>query len=269
MIRSSNIFWGGVLIVLGALFLVDTLGIIEINLWSIFWPLLLIVCGVWVLVGYFRRADPVGGEEASIPLDNARSAKIHLRHGAGRLTVGTGAGPMDLISGTFGGGLNFKTRGDGDGLDVTMRVRDSGFPVVMFPWLWGPQHNFEWDVKFTDEIPLELKLNTGASDARLDLTDLQITNLRVDTGASATEITLPDSVEFTKVVIKAGAASVNVNVPEGVAARIRVSGGLMGANVDRNRFPKSGGYYQSPDYETASHKAEIRVEGGVGSVTVR
>jgi hypothetical protein len=127
----------------------------------------------------------------------------------------------------------------------------------------------EWDISLTDEIPLELKLNTGASDTRLNLTDLQVTNLWVETGASATEIHMPDSVAHTKAVIKAGAASVKVHIPEGVAARIRITGGLMGASVDTHRFPKSGGYYQSPDYETASFKAELRVETGVGSVTVK
>jgi len=61
---------------------------------------------------------------------------------------------------------------------------------------------------------------------------------------------------------------VKINIPEGVAAKIRVTGGMMSSDVDRSRFPKSGGYYQSPDYDTATHKAEIRVEMGMGSVKI-
>jgi hypothetical protein len=269
MMRSSHFFWGGVLVLLGGIFLVDSLGIVTINIWGILWPVLLILFGLWVLMGYFLRGEPAEGETASVPLDGARSARINIQHGAGRLTIGAGAGPMELVSGTFGGGLNAHTRQDGDKTQVTLRVRDLGFPMVIFPWFWGPHNMLEWNVSLTDEIPLELKLNTGASDTRLNLTDLQITSLWVETGASATEIHMPDSAAFTKAVIKAGAASVNVRVPDGVAARIRVSGGLMSANVDTQRFPKSGGYYQSSDYETAPFKAEIRVETGVGSVTVR
>ena len=267
--RSSNFFWGGVLIILGGLFLVDSLGIMEIHLWHIFWPVMVILFGFWVLMGYFFREEPIAGEEVSIPLEDVKRAKVYLHHGAGQLKIGSGADPSTFVSGTFGGGLKYKTSRDGDSANVTMRVRDIGFPVVIFPRLATWNNALNWNVKFTQEIPLELVFKTGASDTRLDLTDLQVTNLRVETGASSTEIKLPENAAHTKVVIKAGVASVKVNVPEAVAARIRVTGGLIGTNLDRNRFPKARGYYQSPDFETAMYKVEIRVDGGVGSVSIR
>lgn len=269
MSKTSNFFWGGILIVLGGLFLIDSLGIMEINLWRIFWPLMLILLGGWVLVGYFWRDNSKEGEKASIPLEGARNAVIRLQHGAGQLTIGSDANPMDLVTGVFGGGLRSTVRRDGDGVDVKLRVKDGSFPFVVAPWFWGPRNYLEWDLNLTDEIPLDLRLNTGASDTRLNLTDLQVTNLRVDTGASATEINLPDGVAHTKVLVKAGAASVKINVPEMVAARIYVTGGLMGSSVNQARFPKSGGYYQSAEYETAPHKVEIRVNIGLGSATVQ
>jgi hypothetical protein len=268
MQRSSNIFWGLVLLVLGGLFLVDSLGIVSINLWGVLWPLLLILFGLWVLLGYFYKGKPAVGEPDSISLEGARSAGLHFHHGAGRLVVGAGAGPMDLVSGTFAGGLNCRTRKQGDHLDATLRVRDANFPVVVFPGVWGSQRGFEWLVKLSDEIPLDLKFNLGASETHLELTDLQVRSLRLDTGASATEIDLPDSVPQSQVVVKGGLASVKINVPEGVAARIRVTGGLMDARVDRARFPRSGGYYQSPDYDTAPYKVDLRVDMGLGSVNI-
>lgn len=269
MVRPSNIFWGSVFLVLGGLFLVDSLGIMELNLWGVIWPLMLILFGLWILLGYFFRDPPLEGETASIPLDGARSAEIHLHHGAGRLVIGSGAGPMDLVSGSFGGGMGTHTSRDDDRVKLTLRVRDSGFPVVILPWFWGPQHNFNWDLHLSDEIPISLKLKTGAGDARLDLTDLQVESLRVDTGASQTEIHLPDGMALTKAIVKAGVAAVNIYVPEDVGARIKVSGGIMDAKINRTRFPKAGGFYQSPDYETAVNKVEIRVDMGVGSVTVQ
>jgi hypothetical protein len=269
MIRSTNMFWGGVLIVIGGLFLINSLGILSINLWQVIWPLLLILAGVWMLMGYFMRdrLAPMESEAAALPLENASQAKITFNHGAGKLYLTSGADPMDLLTGTFGGGLDSSVRSLDDGLDVSLRVRDRG-PYVFVPWVWGPHNQIGWEVRLTDEIPLDLAIKTGASDTRLDLTDLQVTNLRVETGASATEILLPDSVAATKVVVKAGAASVKVSVPDEVAAKIRVTGGMMSAGVNRDRFPKSGGYYQSPDYDTAAHKVEIRVDMGAGSVTV-
>lgn len=268
MVRSSNIFWGCVFLVLGGLFLVDSLGILDLNLWGILWPLMLMLFGVWVMVGYFRREEPLAGEEASIPLENARSASIGIHHGAGRLTIGSGAGPMDLVSGTFGGGLNTYSNWNEDHLNLTLRIRDSGFPMVVIPWFWGSQHRFDWFIHLSDEIPLDLKLKTGASDTRLNLTDLLVRDLRVDTGASQTEIHLPNGIAHTKAVVKSGVASVKIYVPEGVSARIRTKGGLMDARVNRDRFPRTGGVYQSPDYETAANKVEVFVDMGVGSVMV-
>lgn len=268
MHRPSNIFWGVVLLALGGLFLVDSLGIVSINMWGVLWPLLLILFGLWVLLGYFYQGKPVQGEADSVPLEGARSAGVHFHHGAGRLVVGPGAGPMDLVSGTFAGGLNCRTRRDGDHLDATLRVRDQVFPVVVFPGVWGSQRGFEWLVQLSDELPLDLKFNLGASETRLELTDLQVRSLRLETGASATEIYLPDSVPHTQALVKGGLASVKVYVPEGVAARIRVTGGLMDARVNRERFPKSGGFYQSPDYEHAPYKLDLRVDMGLGSVNI-
>lgn len=269
MIKSSRIFWGAVLVILGGLFLLDSLGIVAIKLWGILWPVLLILFGLWILMGYFFQGKQIIGEPASIPLENARRAVLHFHHGAGRIEVGPGAGPMELVSGTFGGGLEDKTRRERDQIETTLRVRDHGFPVVVFPWVWGAQRQFDWQVRLSDEIPLELTLNTGASETHLMLTDLQVHSLRVDTGASSAEIYLPDSVAETKVVVKGGLASVKIFIPDSVAARIRTTGGLMDARIDRARFPKSGGYYQSPDYDTAPFKADVRVDLGLGSVTIQ
>ena len=68
--------------------------------------------------------------------------------------------------------------------------------------------------------------------------------------------------------IEAGAAQVNVQVPEGVAARIRSQVGLGSTRVDEQRFPKTSDGWASPGFETAEHRAEIRVQGGLGSFRV-
>jgi hypothetical protein len=62
---------------------------------------------------------------------------------------------------------------------------------------------------------------------------------------------------------------VTVRVPSGVAARIRIRGGLAGIKVDQNRFPRMGDTYQSADYDTAPNKVDVDIETGVGSVEIR
>jgi len=58
-------------------------------------------------------------------------------------------------------------------------------------------------------------------------------------------------------------------VPPGVAARLRVKSGLAAVNVNPNRFPRQeGGLYQSNDYTTATNRADITIDTGVGAIEV-
>ena len=96
-----------------------------------------------------------------------------------------------------------------------------------------------------------------------------MTTLRVEAGASAVKVVLPEAAGLTSATIKAGAAGVDVTVPEGVAARIQTRGGLSGVNVDESRFPHVGGNYVSPNFETAANRVDLVIETGVSGVTVR
>jgi hypothetical protein len=263
--RKGTIFWGAIIILLGILLLINNLTGIDIG--KFFWPLVLILLGIWVLWGVFTAPRAFETEEATIPLEGATQARIHMQHGAGRLRVGGGAGPDELLSGSFGGGLEQQVKLAGDTLEVEMKVRVSAAHFAS-PWMWGPRGTLDWTVSLNGETPLSLDLETGASDTRLDLSDLRVTDLRVQTGASSSEITLPTSAGHTKAIISSGAASVRVRVPEGVAARVKVSGGMADIRVDKGRFPRVGGVYQSEDYDTAENKVDIAIDTGVGSVSV-
>ena len=170
----------------------------------------------------------------------------------------------DLVEGDFGGGLDLDTRRNGDALDVRMRV-----PAQFFPIFWWPGTTLDWTFHLNREIPLILELDAGANEARIDLSDLKVTELSLRSGASSTNLTLPSNAGMTRARVESGAASVDIRVPEGVAARIRWRGGLSSINADQARFQRMGDYYQSPDYDTAANKADIDVQMGVGSVTVR
>ena len=271
--RRWSFVAGAVLIVLGvfALFQVglDALGI-HFRIWWIFWPLVLIGIGAWVVTGVSRRGitGDFTREDASVPLDGAGEASVTVHHGAGRLSIGAGAGGGQLLSGTFGGGLDASRRMDGGRLVVDMRMRDRGFSRYWVPWSHGWSNLRDWDFTMNPDVPVTLNLETGASESRLNLTDLKVTELRLSTGASATYIDLPARAGYTKVSIESGAASVKMRVPNGVAAKVQVRSALAGIHVDRSRFPASAGGYQSRDWDSAPNKLEILIETGVGSVDV-
>jgi hypothetical protein len=265
--RRNTVFWGSILVLIGVLLLLDN--VLAVDVGDLIWPLVLIALGLWILWGVIAGPGSIEAEETTIPLEGAGQARVRIHHGAGRLRVDASAGSGELATGTFGGGLDYRVSREGDGLDVLMRMPHRAFPSFGVPWMWGPRHTLDWSFGLNGRIPLSLNFEIGANDARLDLTDLRVTDLRLQSGASSTDLKLPANAGHTRASIKTGAASVTVHVPSGVAARIRASGGLASIQVDRNRFPKTGGVYQSPDYDTAPNNVDIDIDVGVGSVSVR
>ena len=251
-------------------------------------PLILVGIGVIVLAGAFipgpwRRPvvvihdDPRAGAQPgdagsgpnptpsgrlAIPLDGAADAEVMVTFGAGHLHLASAA-PGMLVDGTFEGGVSVE-RGGGPG-----RVRLSP-PAPPATWSWN-RAPYTWTMGVSGEVPLHLRVETGAADAELDLSDLRLADLRLRTGASETRVTLPTAGGSTRVDAEGGAAAIRFRVPDGVAARIRTSMALGSTDVDAVRFPRAstGGGWESPDFGTAANRVEIEVRGGIGSVSVR
>lgn len=262
--NRGTIFWGGILIVVGAVLLLDNLGFFgDINIWGIIWPLIIVALGVWIIWGSYFRKQPAN-EQISIPLENTSHAHIHLQHGAGKLNLSTGTAPGELLAGDFGGGVEVNKRQEGDGLNIKLNS-----PVQFLPFSWYPGYSLDWKIVLSRDVPLSLELETGASETRLELGDLKIDKLHLKTGASSTSLSLPSTAGFTQAMVECGAASVDIQIPQGVAARIRSRSGLSSLNLDKSRFPRTGDTFQSADFDTASNKVDIDIQMGVGSVTIR
>ncbi len=296
--QRGSIFWGIMLVLLGGLFLAQNFNLLPptVNVWSIFWALLLVGFGVGLLLrsmdrgtmssgtvvrpgdmvvpgstptpGAVRTATPVTrGEAVRVPLGGARQAALRFHHGAGELRIDANAAPDELFSGTFAGGLDHQERQDGDQITADLRVPGGSFPVID-PFDSGQR--LDWTVGLNPVIPLTLDFEVGASRNLLNLRDLQVKDLRLQTGASATEIDFPARAGETRASLHSGVASVEVRIPENVSARIRTRGGLSAINVDTARFPQVGqGECRSPDFEVSANRVDMEVESGVGSVNIR
>ena len=264
--RYSSLFWGTALVLAGGLFLLVTLDIIQINLWTVLWPLFLIALGLFIILGRTYGPRSLDTESASMPLQGASRATVRIRYGAGRLQLGSGADLGSLFSGAFVGGLARKVSRTGEAVDVELSIA-SPFPIMSFPFMWG--RGLDWTLSLTDQIPMVLDIAAGASDNRIDLSALRVTDFKLSTGAAATVVTFPSNAGSVKGKIESGAASLSVRIPEGVAGRIRFDGALSSITVDQVRFPRREGAYESPDFASATNKVDLKIEVGVGSVDIR
>jgi hypothetical protein len=266
--RTNRIFWALLLVGVGFLFLASNLGFISVNVWGLIWPIFLILLGIFFIIGTSRGPVEMVQEEGSVDLAGAASATVRIKHGAGVINMDNRADPGKLASGTFTNGLDAKVNKTGDHLDVVMQPERWIFPDLMLPWNWIANRGYQWDFGLTKEVPLNLVFETGAGEAKIDLTELQVKEVKFSTGASSTEIKLPASAGITHVRVEAGAASVVMYVPDGVAARIESESGLASISIDQSRFPKMNGYYQSSNYEEAENKTDIRLSSGVASIEI-
>jgi hypothetical protein len=194
-------------------------------------------------------------ETLELPIGDMRRAEIRVAFGGGELMLRQAA-PGLLVAGSFDGGVVHEVTATG-----ALKLE----PAHPAPWfrLGRP---IRWDVGITAEIPVDLRLETGANRSTVDLAALRIERLELHTGASDTDVRLP-AVGRTSVRVACGFAAVRIEVPAGVAARIRSQMALGSTTVDP-RFPRVEGGWASPDFETAENRVDLQVEGGFGSVEV-
>jgi len=260
--RRGYLFWGTVLLLLAALFLLKAVGVID-DVLGFFWPLVLILLGVWTIIAIYLPKRFDDGEAFSVDAQGVGQASVKFSSGAGRVEISAGAEAGKIISGTRAVGMNLKQSLDGDKMTVQIESGPSVLPFI------GPSSGV-WKYHLTKDIPLSLEVEAGASQVKLDLRELRVTYASVETGASGVTIHLPEKAGNTVMDVEAGAASVDILVPDQVGARIRVKEGVSALNIDNARFPRlDGGYYQNAEYDTAANKVDLTIESGVGTIKIR
>jgi hypothetical protein len=251
--------WPAAWLVIGALLLLSTTGNLASGpgeLISNWWPAALVVLGAWFLIGAVVPSS-TPSESLVIPIGAATAANVRIQYGAGELTSHVAAAGH-LVDGRYVGGVS--SRQDGPG-----RVELRQDTTRGWPWF---DRSYSWDVGLTGELPLDLRVDGGATRMVLDLRELKVRTLDFHTGASGTRILLPRAAGATSVRAETGAAELVLEVPLGVAARIRSRMVLGSTQIDQARFPPTAVGYESLDYASAQNRIDIDVQGGVGSLKV-
>ena len=114
---------------------------------------------------------------------------------------------------------------------------------------------------------LAVDLEVNAGQATLDLTGVgDIDGIDVGVNAGEVAITLP-SLAMTG-GIEANAGSVRICAPDDVALRIESEVVLGAVDVGDSGLQEVEGGWQSPDYDTAPTRIELRVQANLGSVRI-
>jgi hypothetical protein len=290
---AGSLFW----ISLGGVFLLHTLGVLNVNVWAVIfnlWPLLLIAVGLDIVLGRrslvgsilasglmlallagslwflaFGRVSAAQYMDVTHRLETARQGRVELNPGLGSLRLGALSQPD-----TFVQGLVFQHRGET--LQPSYREADGvahyslaaeGFSMVgsvTGAERWG------WDLGLTPAIPLSLNINLGVGEALLDLRDLQIQDLTLDLGVGSTTVYLGDQ-PGGRVRVKGGIGQTVLVIPRGAAVSLRLTSGLGAASLPDTYIQQGGESYISPAYSGASPEQalSLEVDQGIGQLVVR
>jgi len=259
--KRDSLFWGGLLIILGALFFLQAQGLITGGVFKWFWAIFLITLGIWIIAGVYMPSSGTDGKTFSIPHQSAREANVTFEHGAGHIIIKSGAAGEDFLVGSAGTLIEHSYKLNEDKLNVRISAGPTFIPFV------GPESG-AWEFSLNPNIPTKLSVGAGASQIELHLKDLLVSNLKLETGASSTRLTVPAR-GASFVDIEAGAASIEITVPSGVAARIRMKNGVASLDLDKSRYKEiNNDLYQSADFDSAKDRTEINVEAGLASVKI-
>jgi hypothetical protein len=288
--RIGQLFWGGLLIIVGTLLLLDNLNVVETNLaalWQL-WPLLLVAAGlsvlsvrntlwktlstlfVFVMLGFVllvglgvldtNTNSSIQNDSTIVLLnENTSKAETSIKMGAGTLTISSAKQEEVVranITSSFAE-LVETQRQEGDSQLISLETKGSG------TWWFGAQKN-ELDVVLSQNIPQSILLDVGALSMNADLSEIELSSLNVKTGASSVLLRLGERSASLPVTIDAGASSVKLAAPKESGIRVEIDGGLSSRNLE-GLVDRGNGIFETENYDTADKKITITVKSGLSS----
>ncbi|MFH0913983.1 MAG: DUF5668 domain-containing protein [Chloroflexota bacterium] len=282
--------WGIFLFFIGIVLLLQTLNLLPWGLWGVlwrFWPVILILIGLGILLRKYNFwlvslallallfaslgialwqyqsgvSPPPTAQGYSQPRDGLERARVEIDLAMGNLSLsGLPAGSANLVEADTGDTLEARFQRQGsEGTLCLERGADFTF------WREGEER---WQARLHPGIPLAVRAKMSLGNLNLDLSELRVRELRLETELGNTTVKMPSSGVLTA-NIKANLANLEVTVPKGVALRLRAASDLSTLEVDQSRFPQKGDYYQSPDFESTTSRIEMELKANLSRAVVK
>lgn len=288
----SGVFWGLLLVVLGGLLLLGNLGLVEVNwseMWRL-WPLLIVAAGfsvlatthwlwkllslvfiimaiisvVWVGTGRYEiNTSGLTNQNISIGVERGvTQADVTVRAGASKLTIGSDDISNVVLAKLQSDGLQISEDSDRVGMTQKIVISGSGKRDV---WFRPPQNT--WDITVTERLPMKLTIDAGASKIDADLSEVRLTSLSIEAGASSTSITLGDKESNLDIDIDSGASSTTLRIPKESGVAITFEGSLSSRELD-GLIEISEDEYRSDNYATATNRITINADASLASFKI-
>lgn len=228
--------------------------------------LLFLIAVTFAATGCYQgiRVGDLQTKSQTVELGDAGSANVEIEMGAGELDVSGGAGELLEASFTYNvEALNPRaTYADG-----RLVVKDSGVSIGIASLADLAEYRSEWDLKFNEDVPMDMKLQLGAGPSNLALGDLALTSLNINGGAG--EVTIDLTGEWQNDLdarIGGGLGDINLRLPGDVGVIIEVNTGIGGVNA--RGLTRNDNTYTNDAYGASDVTLRIDINGGVGQINL-
>jgi hypothetical protein len=205
---------------------------------------------------------PLRDEPVSIEGGKAERANVELDMGAGEMTVRGGG--AKLLEGRFEYNVEaWKpiVKSSIGGSHATLTIQQPSHVHAI-----GNQR-YVWDLQLNDRILLDLAINCGAGQARLNLGSLDMRNVEVHMGAGQVDLDLRGKpTRDYEVKINGGVGQANIRLPAGVGIWAQAHGGI--GQIEVTGLQKEGDHWANDLYEKAKVNLKIEVNGGIGEIRI-
>jgi len=221
-------------------------------------PLLAALCGSGCVVDHL---GPPRHEFQAIERDNAEQVRVDLKMGAGKLRIDTGTDKLAAADFTYSAAswrpeMHY-SKFDGRGtLTITQPESHSIHP--------GP-HDYEWDLRLSRDVPLDIGVKFGAGEAHLDVGGLTVRSLEVEMGVGQLDLDLRGNPKQSyDVRIRGGVGEAVVHLPSEAGIEADAEGGL--GSVQASGLRHDGSRYYNDAWENAKTRIHLDIQGGIGSI---
>jgi hypothetical protein len=209
-----------------------------------------------------RYSSDLQHQSRSVGRQGAKSVDVSLEAGAGEFNISSGSN--HLLDADFNYSDSYETpRVD---YNVTDGVGHLSISQDSQGTHFGTAHN-QWNLRFSNEVPLELKVELGAGRGHLRLRDLPVTRLDMTMGAGQADLDLTgDRKNDLEVNLEGGVGQVTIRLPRKVGVVVRASGGIGAVNAHGLRHEDDE--YTNEAYGKTPATIRLKVEGGVGQISL-
>ena len=217
--------------------------------------LLIFLFLIFFVIAYESKADEINGENRVIPIGEIDSLKVTIKFGAGKLELISGE--EDVFKSNFQydksilkPNIQYEILGETGILNLSQSIKkDLDLP---FPY------KNRWNLKLPSGIPLQLYINTATYSGDINLTNLQIENFYLTTGASQTNIIFnqPNLIDLKNINIKTGASTIKML-------------GLANANFDEMNFTGGAGSYTFDFSGSLTKKSKVSINVGAAKIILK